>query len=144
MRKVEMTMMMKIKSYPANFPLVLKWMRMNFPWKQINATNSCYIQNKSIREMKQSFLKKLLINQSYKSWGVVVSGSLCIPKGLQNWVSLHNLVLQGHLCICVGTFQTYSIGTEGTEGPNGTGHFHLYNTWAEHFVDFFLQFRPIS
>ena len=52
-------MTMRIKSYPANFPLVLKWMRMNLPWdaEQINmsnaTTNSRDIQNKSIWEMKQ-------------------------------------------------------------------------------------------
>ena len=47
---------------------------------------------------KSMLIKLIKINESYKSWGVVVSGSLCIPKGLENWVCLYDLVLQGHLC----------------------------------------------
>ena len=71
-------------------------------------SNNYGIKNKSIWELKlvkqiYNWVKNknltLLWNQSYKSWGVIVSGSFCISKGLENWVRLDDLVLQGHLCI---------------------------------------------
>ena len=72
---------------------------------------------------KSMLIKLIKINESYKSWGVVVSGSLCIPKGLENWVCLYDLVLQGHLCK-----ENYAMGLP-LQGSNASRALASYDSF---------------
>ena len=68
---------------PAMYPLVSKLMRMNLPWKEGEVAKF---------ETRTSAFQNFI--STHKSGRVVVLNSLCVSKGLQDWVGLQQLLLQ--------------------------------------------------